>query len=44
MILRLLSCEVIVDAAPSKLKKYRDFSYLHQLKLKKNTVEMEYQV
>jgi hypothetical protein len=35
MTLGLLSCEVIMDAAPSKLKKYRYYSYLHQLKLQK---------
>jgi hypothetical protein len=33
MILRL-SCEVIMDAAPSKLEKQTDYPYLYQLKLK----------
>ena len=35
LVLRLLSCEVIMGAGPSKLVKYRYYFYLHQLKLKK---------
>ena len=34
-ILCLLSREVVMDAAPSKLPKLTDYWHLHQLKLKK---------
>lgn len=33
MMILWLSCEVVMDAAPSKLPKLTDHSYLHQLKL-----------